>query len=246
MHKMTGFGDRRDHPRNLGECGLQYPRSQSCGEGPVNEVVVVDAARSAVGRREGALGYLYPPDTLGPVIMTVLERNGLSSEQVIPSAMTGHFNNQGPTHGISDTAGTRSSSAGRSTPGDPSGTCPPSASPRPSVPLGARRPTPFGPASPRSRPRRCGPSSAGMSARSHQAIRPPTPASAFPPSTSDARPRTSSASCPPYASPRPYSLHGIIRCRECTTGHFMCSYCGHFRCSLHRDTQSFDFDGRPA
>ena len=22
---------------------------------------------------------------------------------------------------------------------------------------------------------------------------------------------------------RPYSLHTIIRCRECTTGHFMCS-----------------------
>ena len=48
----------------------------------MNEVVVVDAARSAVGRKEGALGYVHPTDTLGPVIMAVLERNGLSSGQV--------------------------------------------------------------------------------------------------------------------------------------------------------------------
>lgn len=48
----------------------------------MNEVVVVDAARSAVGRKEGALGFVHPTDTLGPVIMALLERNGLSSEQV--------------------------------------------------------------------------------------------------------------------------------------------------------------------
>lgn len=52
------------------------------GVGSVNEVVVVDAARSAVGKKEGALGYVHPTDTLGPVIMAVLERNGLSSDQV--------------------------------------------------------------------------------------------------------------------------------------------------------------------
>ncbi len=49
---------------------------------PVNEVVVVDAVRSAVGRKEGALGYVHPTDTLGPVIMAVLERNGLGSDQI--------------------------------------------------------------------------------------------------------------------------------------------------------------------
>ena len=48
----------------------------------MNEVVVVDAARSAVGRKEGALGYVHPTDSLGPVIMAVLERNGLASSQV--------------------------------------------------------------------------------------------------------------------------------------------------------------------
>ena len=48
----------------------------------MNEVVVVDAARSAVGKKEGALGYVHPTDTLGPVIMAVLERNGIASEQV--------------------------------------------------------------------------------------------------------------------------------------------------------------------
>ena len=43
---------------------------------------MLDAARSAVGRKEGALGYLHPTDTLGPVIMVLLVRNGLGSDQV--------------------------------------------------------------------------------------------------------------------------------------------------------------------
>lgn len=61
---------------------VKIPAFPADGSDPLNEVVVVDAARSAVGRKEGALGYVHPTDTLGPVIMAVLERNGLSSEQV--------------------------------------------------------------------------------------------------------------------------------------------------------------------
>ena len=61
---------------------VKIPAFPADGSDPLNEVVVVDAARSAVGRKEGALGYVHPTDTLGPVIMAVLERNGLASDQV--------------------------------------------------------------------------------------------------------------------------------------------------------------------
>ena len=46
------------------------------------EVVIVDAARTAVGRRKGALGWVHPTDTLGQVMAGLISRNGLSSEQV--------------------------------------------------------------------------------------------------------------------------------------------------------------------
>ena len=48
----------------------------------MQDVVIVDAARTAVGKRKGSLGWVHPTDTLGPVLMTVLERNGLKSSQV--------------------------------------------------------------------------------------------------------------------------------------------------------------------
>ena len=48
----------------------------------MNEVVIVDAVRSAVGRKNGTLGGVHPTDVLGPVLMKLLERNGLSSPQV--------------------------------------------------------------------------------------------------------------------------------------------------------------------
>jgi len=48
----------------------------------MNEVVIVDAARSAVGRKAGSLGWVHPSDTLGPVMMGLLKRNGLESGQV--------------------------------------------------------------------------------------------------------------------------------------------------------------------
>lgn len=48
----------------------------------MREVVIVDAARSAVGKRGGTLGQTHPADTLGPVVMKLLGRNGLKSSQV--------------------------------------------------------------------------------------------------------------------------------------------------------------------
>lgn len=48
----------------------------------MQDVLIVDAARSAVGRKKGSLGWVHPTDTLGPVMMQLLKRNGLSSGQV--------------------------------------------------------------------------------------------------------------------------------------------------------------------
>ena len=48
----------------------------------MQDVVIVDAARSAVGKKKGSLGWVHPTDTLGPVMMKLLERNGLESGQV--------------------------------------------------------------------------------------------------------------------------------------------------------------------
>ena len=48
----------------------------------MQEVVIVDAARSAVGKKKGSLGWVHPTDMLGPVVMKMLERNGVSSSQV--------------------------------------------------------------------------------------------------------------------------------------------------------------------
>lgn len=48
----------------------------------MEDVVIVDAARSAVGRKNGSLGLVHPTDTLGPIIMKMLERSGVASEEV--------------------------------------------------------------------------------------------------------------------------------------------------------------------
>ncbi len=48
----------------------------------MKDVVIVDAARSAVGKKKGSLGWVHPTDTLGPIMMKLLERNGLTSGQV--------------------------------------------------------------------------------------------------------------------------------------------------------------------
>ena len=43
----------------------------------MREVVIVDAARTAVGKKNGTLANTHPTDLLGPVQMAVLERAGL-------------------------------------------------------------------------------------------------------------------------------------------------------------------------
>ena len=48
----------------------------------MEDVVIVDAARSAVGRKNGSLGLVHPTDTLGPVMMKMLERTGVSPSEV--------------------------------------------------------------------------------------------------------------------------------------------------------------------
>lgn len=48
----------------------------------MNNVVIVDAARSPVGKKNGSLGGAHPTDVLGQVMMKLLDRNGVSSGQV--------------------------------------------------------------------------------------------------------------------------------------------------------------------
>ena len=48
----------------------------------MQDVVIVDAARTAVGKKKGSLGWVHPSDTLGPVMTQILKRNGLASGQV--------------------------------------------------------------------------------------------------------------------------------------------------------------------
>ena len=46
------------------------------------DVVIVEAGRSPVGKRNGSLAGAHPADVLGPVMMEVLNRAGISSSQV--------------------------------------------------------------------------------------------------------------------------------------------------------------------
>jgi len=48
----------------------------------MNNVVIVDAARSPVGKKNGSLGGAHPTDVLGQVMMKLLDRNDLSSAEV--------------------------------------------------------------------------------------------------------------------------------------------------------------------
>lgn len=47
-----------------------------------SDVVVVDAARTAVGRKKGALGDMHPTDILGQLMQGLLVRAGVASQQV--------------------------------------------------------------------------------------------------------------------------------------------------------------------
>jgi acetyl-CoA C-acetyltransferase len=51
-------------------------------EADVREVVIVDALRSPIGKRGGALAATHPADVLGPVLTGLLERNGVESGAV--------------------------------------------------------------------------------------------------------------------------------------------------------------------
>ena len=48
----------------------------------MTDVVIVEAVRSAVGKKNGTLGHTHPADILGPVQMACLERAGIDSSQV--------------------------------------------------------------------------------------------------------------------------------------------------------------------
>ena len=48
----------------------------------MEDVVIIDAARSAVGRKGGSIGGAHPADMLGQVMMQLLARNNLTSEHV--------------------------------------------------------------------------------------------------------------------------------------------------------------------
>ena len=48
----------------------------------MHDVVIVDAARSPVGKKNGSLGGAHPTDVLGQVMSKLLQRNGLDSDVV--------------------------------------------------------------------------------------------------------------------------------------------------------------------
>jgi acetyl-CoA C-acetyltransferase len=48
----------------------------------MNEVVIVEAGRSPIGKRNGSLAGAHPADVLGPVMMEVLSRAGVDSSEV--------------------------------------------------------------------------------------------------------------------------------------------------------------------
>lgn len=48
----------------------------------MNDVVIVEAGRSAIGKRNGSLAGAHPADVLGPVMMEVIKRAGIVSSDV--------------------------------------------------------------------------------------------------------------------------------------------------------------------
>src|SRR5690625_6870970 len=48
----------------------------------MTDVVIVDAIRTAIGKRNGALKNVHPVDLLVPILQQLVERNGLDSKQV--------------------------------------------------------------------------------------------------------------------------------------------------------------------
>jgi acetyl-CoA C-acetyltransferase len=60
----------------------------------MQEVVIVDAVRSAIGKRNGTLGQVHPTDTLGEVITGLLQRQGLATA-VVDQVIGGCINKLG-------------------------------------------------------------------------------------------------------------------------------------------------------
>lgn len=55
------------------------------------EVVIVDAVRTAIGRRKGSLSNMHPVDLLVPVLQALVQRNGIeagSVEDVVVGCVT--------------------------------------------------------------------------------------------------------------------------------------------------------------
>ena len=48
----------------------------------MREVVIIDAVRSPIGKRNGALAMVHPADVLGPVLQALLKRHGVPSSSV--------------------------------------------------------------------------------------------------------------------------------------------------------------------
>ena len=57
-------------------------RTGAQGEFRMRDVVIVEAGRSAIGKRGGSLATAHPADVLGPVMMEIIRRAGLESGQV--------------------------------------------------------------------------------------------------------------------------------------------------------------------
>src|SRR5690625_1435652 len=48
----------------------------------MTDVVIVDAIRTAIGKRNGALKNVHPVDLLVPILQQLVERNGLDSKEI--------------------------------------------------------------------------------------------------------------------------------------------------------------------
>src|SRR4051794_14985566 len=77
-------GNRRGGPSTPGP-RTRAPRTSGPrprGERHMREVVIVEAGRSAIGKRGGSLPTAHPADVLGPVQMEVLRRAGVQPSDV--------------------------------------------------------------------------------------------------------------------------------------------------------------------
>src|SRR5258708_37965921 len=106
----------------------------------IREAVIVDTARTAFGKRNGALAPWHPTDLLGFTLRTVLERNQIDPE-IIDDVVGGCVNQAGEqatnvTRNAWVAAGLPWRGAGP--PGRPPGGAGPQAPPLPPAPAGGR------------------------------------------------------------------------------------------------------------